>query len=182
VTAIMEGQRRVIVSIDEAADRLGLACGMTITHTQSLVPDLHVVNATLDDDAAGWSPRALVHHVFAFGYADPPDGVFIDVAGSAHLFQGEASLLEDLCKRLKAAGIASKAAVADTPGCAWALARYGDTTIVSPGRTSEAIASLPIASLRLSKEGRPATCHCLNIAGRLELKKLLPVCESGRSF
>jgi hypothetical protein len=26
--------------------------------------------------------------------ANPPDGIFIDVAGSAHLFQGEAALLK----------------------------------------------------------------------------------------
>src|SRR6476620_3860707 len=32
VTAIMEGQRRVVASIDEAAEKLGLACGMTVTH------------------------------------------------------------------------------------------------------------------------------------------------------
>jgi protein ImuB len=153
VTAIMEGQRRIVASIDEAAERMGLVCGMTITHAQSLVPDLQVVNATPDDDADGLVRIALWCTMYSpLVTPDPPDGAFIDVAGSAHLFQGEASLLEDLCKRLKAAGIAAKAAVADTPGCAWALARYSDTTIVSPGRASEAIASLPVAALRLSKE------------------------------
>ena len=43
VTAIIEGPRRVLASVDEAAERLGLACGMTVTHAQSLVPDLSVV-------------------------------------------------------------------------------------------------------------------------------------------
>jgi len=81
---------------------------------------------------------------------DPPDGVFIDVAGSANLFQGEAALVSDLHKRLASQNIISKAALADTPGCAWALARYGAPCIVSPGRSSEAIASLPVAALRLS--------------------------------
>ena len=51
-----------------------------------------------------------------------------------------------------AEGITAKAALADTAGCAWAMARYGNETIVSPGRASEAIASLPVAALRLSKE------------------------------
>jgi protein ImuB len=80
---------------------------------------------------------------------DPPAGVFIDVAGSAHLFQGEAALIRDLCTRLSDDGIAAEAAIADTPGCAWAVARYGNETIIPPGRASAAIASLPVAALRL---------------------------------
>jgi protein ImuB len=81
---------------------------------------------------------------------DPPNGIFIDVAGSAHLFQGEPALIDVLCTRLGKGGIAARAAISDTPGCSWAVARYGDTRHVSPGRASEAIASLPVASLRLA--------------------------------
>ena len=40
--------------------------------------------------------------------------------------------------------------MADTPGCAWAVARFGDLTIVPPGRGSDVIASLPVRCLRLS--------------------------------
>src|ERR1700693_479354 len=52
VTVLMQGQRRVLASVDESAERLGLACGMTVTHAQSLVPDLCVVNATPEEDEA----------------------------------------------------------------------------------------------------------------------------------
>ena len=61
-------------------------------------------------------------------------------------------LLQDLCRRLGAEGIIAQAALADTAGCAWAMARFGKETIVSPGRAPEAIASLPVAALRLSNE------------------------------
>ncbi len=148
----MQGPRRVIASVDDAAARLGLSDGMTVTHAQSLVPDLCVLNATPAEDEA-----ALVRlAVWCVKYSplvtpDPPDGIFIDVAGSAHLFQGEAALIKELCHRLGTQGIAAKAALADTPGCAWAMARYGDASIISPGRCSEAIASLPVASLRLPR-------------------------------
>ncbi len=147
----MEGQRRILASVDDAAHRAGLSVGMTVTHAQSLVPELCVVNATPQEDEA-----ALVRlAIWCIRYSplvtpDPPDGVFIDVAGSAHLFQGEAALLADLCERLKAQGISAKAALSDTPGSAWGLARFGQTVLVSPGRASEAIASLPIAALRLA--------------------------------
>jgi protein ImuB len=84
----MQGQRRVVASVDDAAARLGLACGMTVTHAQSLVPDLCVVNATPEEDEAALLRLAL----WCIRYSplvtpDPPDGIFIDVAGSAHLFQ-----------------------------------------------------------------------------------------------
>jgi protein ImuB len=106
----MQGQRRVIASVDAAATALDLGCGMTVTHAQSLIPDLTVVEATPEDDGAALMRLAL----WCIKYSplvtpDPPDGVLIDVAGSAHLFQGEAALINDLCRRLKAEGITAKA-------------------------------------------------------------------------
>src|SRR5262249_40088142 len=134
VTASMQGQRRVLASVDDVAERMGLTCGMTVTHAQSLIPDLHVVKATPEEDEAALERLAL----WCVKYSplvtpNPPDGIFIDVAGSAHLFQGEAPLLNDLCKRLAAEGITAKAALADTPGCAWAVARFSNTPLISPG-------------------------------------------------
>jgi protein ImuB len=150
---MMQGQRRVIANVDQAAAQLDLSRGMTVTHAQSLVPDLTVIEATPDDDEAALIRLAL----WSIKYSplvtpDPPGGIFIDVAGSAHLFQGEAALIGDLCRRLGAEGITARAALADTAGCAWALARHGDAQIVSPGRAADAIASLPVACLRLSPE------------------------------
>jgi protein ImuB len=52
VTARMEGQRRLLASVDKAAIRCGLDCGMTVTHAQSLVPDLTVVDAKPEEDEA----------------------------------------------------------------------------------------------------------------------------------
>lgn len=149
MTAIVEGSRRVLASTDEAAERLGLACGMTVTHAQSLVPGLCVVNADPEGDEAALCRLALWCTMYSpLVTPDPPDGVFIDVAGSAHLFHGEVSLREDLLKRLLGAGLTAKAAIADTPGCAWAVVRFGNETMVPTGRASEAIASLPITALR----------------------------------
>jgi protein ImuB len=151
VTAELQGQRRLLTSIDDVAERLGLAKGMSVTHAQSLVPELIVIDADPDDDLANLERLAL----WCMRYSplvtpDPPDGIFIDVAGSAHLFQGEAALLEDLLGRLAKQHLAASAAIADTPGCAWAMARFGNETLASPGRASEAIVSLPVVALRLS--------------------------------
>jgi protein ImuB len=153
VTAIVHGQRRILASVDEAAERVGLSCGMTVAHAQSLLPELTVFDAKPQDDEAALSRLGLWCMMYSpLVTPDLPDGIFIDVAGSAHLFQGEIALLEDLGRRLGKAGITARAAISDTPGCSWAVARYGAIPHVSPGRASEAIASLPVASLRLAPE------------------------------
>jgi protein ImuB len=150
VTAIQEGNRRILASVDDAARKLKLACGMTVAHAQTLVPDLIVEDAKPEEDEAALARLAL----WCTRYSPlvtpcPPDTVFIDVAGSSHLFKGEAALLKDMRARLSSAQLCGRAAIADTPGCAWAVSHYGRHDIVPPGRASEALGSLPIAALRL---------------------------------
>ncbi|MGB6936626.1 MAG: hypothetical protein WBE14_07995 [Xanthobacteraceae bacterium] len=59
VTAIMQGQKRVLASVDAAAAQLDLSSGMTVTHAQSLIPDLDVVDATPEDDEGALIRLAL---------------------------------------------------------------------------------------------------------------------------
>jgi protein ImuB len=82
---------------------------------------------------------------------DPPDGLWIDITGSAHLMGGEAALAADLLVRLERRGFAASLAIADTPGAAHALARYGAApqVIVPPGGQEMMLAGLPVAALRL---------------------------------
>lgn len=83
---------------------------------------------------------------------DGCDGVIADIAGCAHLFGGEGGLLIDLERRLHRMGIESHAAVADTWGAAWALARYGDKFIVHGEDIIGALDPLPVEALRLPRE------------------------------
>lgn len=162
VTVAQDGNRRLIAAVDAAARRLRLHPGMTLAHAQSLIPDLAVIDAAPEADAAALARLALWCSRYSpLVTPDPPDGVFIDIAGSAHLFKGEAALLDDLGRRLDAAGIASRPAVADTPACAWAAARFGRERIVAPGRMSEVLGPLPVAALRLT----PATIESLADVG-----------------
>jgi protein ImuB len=162
VIATREGSRRIVAAVDDAASALGLRRGLTIAHAQALVPNLHVVEASPTADNEGlarlatwcvrYSPLVAV---------DPPDGVWIEVSGSAHLFGGEAALIDDLISRLRRARVNGRAAIADTPGAAWAVARFGGDPIVVPGGMAAAIAELPIAALRLL----PDTVGALNRVG-----------------
>jgi protein ImuB len=74
---------------------------------------------------------------------------------------GEAALLIDLTTRLEAAGIAVRAAVADTPGAAHALARHAaePLAIAPPNGTAAALAILPVAALRLDAETADSLHH-----------------------
>ena len=120
---------------------------MTIAHAQSLVPNLNIHDSMPVEDEA-WLVRLAL---WCTRYSplvtpDPPKGVFIDIAGSAHLL---AALLQDLKTRLTAERTHSRAAVADTPGCAWAMARFSKHEINAPGRMSDVLGPLPVEALRL---------------------------------
>jgi protein ImuB len=153
VTVEKQGSRRTIASACPAAQKLGLRSGMALAQAQALVPDLHVFDAKPEDDEIALTGLAR----WAIGYSpvvtiDPPDGLWIDIAGVAHLFGSEEELLADLMRRLTAQGVAAMVAVADAPGTAWAVARYGKGSIVPTGRTVDAIATLPVQALRLATD------------------------------
>jgi protein ImuB len=81
---------------------------------------------------------------------DGLDGLFLDVEGVSHLWGGEAAMLDDLLARLERWGAPARGAIADTPGAAWALARYApDRTIAPPAGQGPLLAFLPVAALRL---------------------------------
>ena len=60
----------------------------------------------------GWSDLPCCTRYSPLVTLDPPAGVFIDIAGSAHLFKGEVALVQDLKKRLAESRFATRAAVA----------------------------------------------------------------------
>ena len=159
VTASIEGSRRLIGAVDRAAHALSLRPGQTIAHAQAMVPGLHIVDATPEEDEA--SLTALAH--WCIGYspivaANPPDGIWIDIAGAAHLFGGEEKLVTDLVRRLRSQNIQADACVADAPGTAWGIARYGSQVIVPPGRSIEAVEGLPLrGSAPAAGDGRGAS-------------------------
>ena len=152
VTASHDGRRRVLAAVDVTAFRLGLHPGMAVAQAQSLVPGLVIHAAALDDDAAalrrlaGWCLRYA-----PLVAPDPPDGVFIDVTGAAHLLGGESAVLHDVLGRLLAQNIGGRTAIADTPGAAHAAARFGsrDAMVIPVGGIATALADFPVAALRL---------------------------------
>ena len=142
----------VIAAACSKSRGLGLRAGMPVAHAQAMVPELVVADACHDDDAqalerlAAWCLR-----VSPLTAADPPDGVWMDVTGCTHLHEGEAPMLGLLVEHLDRQGLRSQVAIADTPGAAHALARFGGkpVEIVPTGGTADALALLPVAALRI---------------------------------
>ena len=127
---------------------------MTVTRARSLAPELILIDADPEDDLEGlrrltlWAGTRYSPLVAP----DPPNGIWLDITGCAHRFDGEGPLLKDILRRVSASGLSCQVAVADTAGCAHAVARHvpsGRPTIVEPGKARAALSILPIAALRI---------------------------------
>lgn len=153
-TAIPDHGRRIIAAIDAEARALGIRTGMTVTKARSLAPELQVVDAEPENDLQGLRDLALWagRRYSPFVSPDAPDGIWLDITGCAGLFGTEKALLKDLHRRVAASGLSLQIAVADTAGCAHAVARHvpaGRPVTIEPGAHHAAIAILPISALRL---------------------------------
>ena len=157
--------RLVVVAVDAAAVRDGLAPGMALADARAIEPGLQAFPADPAADAAAlagladWAGRYTPWAATCGAPTEGEGGLLLDITGCAHLFGGEAGLVRDLVRRLAGFGCGVRVAVADTPGAAWAVARVGPghgpgggalgAALIRPDGTAAALAPLPIAGLRL---------------------------------
>ncbi|MPZ39433.1 MAG: DNA polymerase Y family protein [Rhizobiales bacterium] len=126
-----------LAGLNDAADGLGLRFGMALADARAMYPRIAVADADPDADRrmlvaiADWCDR----YTPLVGL-DSPDGLLLDISGCAHLFGGEEALRRDIVVRLAQQGFQARAAVADTVGCAWAVARYADDNVIRGRATS----------------------------------------------
>ncbi len=164
VALVEEGAHgQLVAAVTAAARCAGARPGMRLTDARALDPGLVAVAA----DGAG--DRALVERLARWASrwsplveVDGGDGLRLDASGVAHLFGGEAGLTRDIEARFAMLGLTARVAVAATAGAAWGLARYATD---QRGDGLEAVASLPVAALRLP----PAVIRTLE---RLGLKTI----------
>lgn len=130
---------------------------MAVADARALRPTLILAQADPSADAAALDAIADWSRRFTpLAAPDPPDGALLDITGVAHLFGGEASLMDEIENRLAAQGFAARAAVAPGPALARALARFSTLRLVPPEAGQEEIsriaAGLPIAALGLEAD------------------------------
>jgi protein ImuB len=166
------------------AREAGLAPGTMLADARAMVPALQVqaadpaADARLLADLAVWCERYTPSVALDRSHEPVAGGaLWLDVTGCAHLFGGEAALRDDLLARLRRQDLAAAAAIADAPGAAWAVARYGDdaptpvSPIVPPGGARVALAPLPVAALRLD----PDAVRMLERLGLERIESLYPL-------
>ncbi|RMF10611.1 MAG: DNA polymerase Y family protein [Alphaproteobacteria bacterium] len=159
--ACKSGNRVMVSAVNPAAEDMGLMPGLALADARARVPNLAVrphdpvADHALLDRLARW---AILYTPYV-AVADATT-LFLDLTGVAHLFGGEEALLKDVIYRLRHRGLTTTAGVADTPGAAWAVARFAtsDRNIAvlppfeSPDHARAALAPLPVAGLRLSPD------------------------------
>lgn len=141
-----------LIALNQPAFRLGFQRGQALAEARAILPSLEAIeteplaDAHLLSEIADWANRytPLVAE-------DGRDGLLLDVTGCAHLFGGETRLVADIVARLKRQGILSRAAIADTPGAAFAAARYGGPSVVPPDGQEAMLAGMPLHALRLDE-------------------------------
>lgn len=143
----------VVYDVNAAAKAEGIGRGQRMVDARALVPQVKAMDADPHGDRAAlkrlaswarrWSPWVT---------SDGADGLILDVTGCAHLFGGEAALLQQISRRFEALHVSARLALAPTRGAAWALARYGaHQAIVQPEGLKQALAPLPVAALQIDE-------------------------------
>lgn len=159
-----------LVALNKAAAALGLKSGLALADARARHPAIIVVEADEAADAALLKSLAerCERYTPLLGL-DPPDGLTLDITGCAHLFGGEEALRRDALGRLQRHGFGARAAIAETPGTAWALARFGEMGVIETGHVRAAILPLPLAALRLP----PETCQDLRRVGLARIADII---------
>lgn len=165
--------RIIITASSPLAEKEGAFTGMAVADARAAVAELVVI-----DDTPGQAAKLL--YLIGLGCIrytpmvslDLPDGLMLDISGCAHLWGGERGYLTELVLKLRGAGFDARAAIADTPGTAWAVARFAaKRPIISSGEQAKAIAGLPPAALRLE----PAILERLQKLGFRTIGPLLEI-------
>ena len=130
---------QLLASLSPEAEAAGLRPGQPLRDATAICPGLLTVPADPLAEARflgvlrRWAGR------FSPWVSDePPDSLMVDLTGSAHLFGGERAVLARVAEDCAGLGLTLRAAIADTPGAAWALARFA-RSMAAPLRSGDAI-------------------------------------------
>ena len=189
IAIVRECQSQLSISaVNNVAELAGLKPQMALADARAILPSITLHSSNLVEDQkmlnriAQWCER---YSPWTRGEdTDSKDpslegaggaGLWLDITGCAHLYGGEEDMLIDMIKRIEKLGFKAHAAIADTLGCAWAIARFSmkqsPWRIVPPGKSRQAIAPLTIAALRLP----PTTVLSLHEIGLRYIKDLMNI-------
>ncbi len=139
-----------LAAVDPAAAKAGLSPGLTLADARARVPALRTLPHRPEADAALLARVLEDFDRFTPMIAlDPPHGLMLDITGCAHLFGGETGLVEAVESRAGRIGLQVRAALADTPQAARALARFGPARLFTAQAARDSLRRLPVAALEM---------------------------------
>ena len=148
------GNIRRIAALDGPAAEAGLYLHQPLGDALAICPEL--IAADAEPEALETALAALAAWAQRYSPFTAPagaSGLWLDIAGCAHLWGGEAQLAEDLLGRLEARGIPARAAIAPTFGAAYALAHHAQRYVIAEQITYKLLlAPLPVERLRIAGE------------------------------
>jgi len=145
--------RMMVIAANNIAEANGIDRGMVLADARAITPALQVSDER--PDLPGKLLKRLAEWCIRFtpGVAvDHEDGIFLDATGCSHLWGGDQSYLSAIVEKLKTKGYDVRAAIADTPGVAWAIARFGKELVIGCNKNIEALLPLPPEALRLQTD------------------------------
>lgn len=167
--------RMIVSAANQMAEAKGALTGMVLADARALVHGLEVYDDLPDlptrllKKLAEWcirfSPMVAV---------DPPDGLLIDATGCSHLWGGDLPYISSIIKKLNDRGYDVRAAMADTIGVAWGVARFTKERVIASGGNTEAIMPLPPEALRLEE----ATIDRLHKLGLRQVRRFIHIPRS----
>lgn len=151
VFSVSDQNRLVISAANALAETQGLHVGMRLADAKAILPQLKIL-----EDKEGREQKLLSAIAeWCIRYTplvslDLPDGLLFNCSGCAHLWGGEQHYLDEIINNFQYKGYRVKAAISDTVGSAWAMARFASgNTIIPPKGQKVAMAQLPPSALRL---------------------------------
>lgn len=154
VIAATVKNRLIIMASSPAAEAEGALTGMAVADARAAMGELLVI-----DEVPGQGNKLL--RLLGLGCIrytpivsiDPPDGLILDITGCSHIWGDEKGYFKEIILKLHAAGFDARGAIADTPGAAWAIARFAlRHPIILSSKQATAISNLPPAALRLTRD------------------------------
>jgi protein ImuB len=168
-------------ALNVRAASLGLNAGELLADARARVPSLQTKAATPEKDRAALAKLVRWCTRFSPYVAPWPEGderggssgLTLDITACDHLFGGEAAMLSDVIANLKRLGFTARGCIAGSIGAAHALAKFsGKSEIIVPhGKIAEAIAPLPVSSLRIPDKAAATLKHL----GLKSIGHLLPL-------
>lgn len=130
---------QVLASLNPEAEAAGLRQDQPLRDATAMCPALATRGASPSAEAQFLTALRRWAGKFSPWVAEePPESLVIDLTGCAHLFGGEAGLLEVIEADCADLGLTVRAGIADTRGAAWALARFAGQ-VSGPSRNGDAI-------------------------------------------